>query len=126
MTGHKCWLGASPDAWIIDPSVSNSKGIAEFKCPFSKAEMTLEDACQAPDFCCCMVNDQIHLKRNHGYYHQVQLQLYVVSDSCCWCDFCIYTTKDLAVERIYPDEEWVLNSCPKLDDYFFDQMLPDY
>ena len=28
-------------------------------------------------YCCSMVDGKIHLKRNHGYYHQVQLQLYV-------------------------------------------------
>ena len=30
---YKCWLGASPDAWVNDPSVVDCQGIAEFKCP---------------------------------------------------------------------------------------------
>ena len=30
----KYWLGASPDAWVIDPSVEDTNGIAEFKCPY--------------------------------------------------------------------------------------------
>ena len=34
---YKCWLGASPDAWVTDPSVQDEQGIAEFKCPYSKA-----------------------------------------------------------------------------------------
>ena len=34
---RKCWLGASPDAWVTDPSVTNPQDIAEFKCPYSKA-----------------------------------------------------------------------------------------
>ena len=32
---YKCWLGASPDAWVTDPSVLDELVIAEFKCPYS-------------------------------------------------------------------------------------------
>ena len=28
---RKCWLGASPDVWVTDPSVTNPQGIAELK-----------------------------------------------------------------------------------------------
>ena len=122
---EKSWLGASPDAWVIDPSVPDSKGIAEFKCPYRGAGMLLEKACQEVEFFCSMIDGKICLKRNHAYYHQVQLQLYVASDNCYWCDFCVYTTKDVAVERIYPDKHWVQNICPKLDEYYFDHILPE-
>ena len=122
---EKSWLGASPDAWVIDPSVPDSKGIAEFKCPYREAEMSLEEACQGPEFCCCMVDGKISLKRSHCYYHQVQLHLYVASNICYWCDFCVYTTKDVGVERIYSDDRWVHHICPKLDEYYFDHILPE-
>ena len=72
---EKCWLGASPDAWITDPSVQYIKGIAEFKCPYREAKMLLVEACQGSDFCCVMVNDKFCIKESHAYYHQVQLQL---------------------------------------------------
>ena len=72
-----------------------------------------------------MVNGKIELKKNHGYYHQVQLQLYVASDLCKWCDFCVYTTKDVAVERLYPDQGWISNVLPKLEDYYFDHIIPE-
>ena len=26
---NKCWVGASPDSWVNDPSVTDSQGIAE-------------------------------------------------------------------------------------------------
>ena len=51
------------------------------------------------------------------YYHQVQLQLYVTSAN--WCDFCVYTTKGIAIESIYPDMEWKVRNLPKLQ-YFYD------
>ena len=122
---EKCWLGASPDVWVNDPSVSDTNGIAEFKCPYREAEMLLKEACRGSDFCCSMVNGKIQLKKNYGYYHQVQLQLYVTSDLCKWCDFCVYTTKDVAVERLYPDQEWISNVLPKLEDYYFDHIIPE-
>ena len=37
---EKGWLGASPDAWIHDPSCESPNGIAEFKCPYSKVDMS--------------------------------------------------------------------------------------
>ena len=95
---EKVWLGGSPDAWVTDPSAPDIKGIAEFKCPYREAEMSLNDASLQPDFCCMMMNGKLHLKQSHVYYHQVQLQLYVASDLCSWCDFVVYTTKDIGVE----------------------------
>ena len=62
----------------------------------------------------------ISLKRNHAYYDQVQLQLYVTSAN--WCDFCVYTTKGIAIESIYPDIEWKVRNLPKLQ-YFYDNIL---
>lgn len=49
---EKGWLGASPDAWVSDPSVIHENGLAEFKCPFSKAKILVEEACKNPDFYC--------------------------------------------------------------------------
>ena len=62
----------------------------------------------------------ISLKRDHEYYHQVQLQLYITSAN--WCDFCVYTTKGIAIESIYPDMGWQVRNLPKLQ-YFYDNIL---
>ena len=122
---EKGWLGASLDAWVTDPSCNLTQGIAEFKCPYSKLDITPEKACEDPKFCCILLGDKIQLKRDHIYYHQVQLQLYVASDLCHWCDFCIYTTKGVAVERVFPDAAWKQIYCPVLDSFFFDCILPE-
>ena len=112
----KGWLGASPNARVHDKDVASPQGIAEIKCPFSKADVTLEVACKDKQFYCTMDMDKnITLSQNHQYYHQVQLQLYT---SCAsWCDFCAYTTKDIhhvAIERIYPDDHWQFEAVPQL------------
>ena len=64
-------------------------------------------------------------KRDHSYYHQVQLQLYVTRFMAHWCDFCVYTSKGVVVERILPDKQWQEECIPKLDKYFFDHILPE-
>ena len=97
---EKGWLGASPDAWVTDPSTDPKYGIAEFKCPYVKANVTVEEACEDKNFYCTMIDSKLHLEKNHSYYHQVQLQLYVANDRCNWCDFCVYTTHGVAVEGL--------------------------
>ena len=99
----KGWLGASPDAQVYDPDVSLPHGIVEIKFPYSKADVTIEVACHYSLFYCTLDDEKnIQLARNHQYYHQVQLQLYVSAAS--WCDFCVYTTKVIAIECICADQ----------------------
>ena len=95
---EKGWLG---DGWVVDPSAGvASNGMAEFKCPFTKADISPEEACKDDKFYCTMVNGDLQLSRSHSYFHQVQLQLYVAAHLSHWCDFCIYTTRAVAVEHI--------------------------
>ena len=47
---EKGWFGASPDAWIHDLSCECPDGMAEFKCPYSKADMSPDEACEDPSF----------------------------------------------------------------------------
>ena len=61
----------------------------------------------------------------HHYFHQVQLQLYVSSDLYSFCDFCVCTPVDVAVERIYLSKEWETKCVPELEDYFDMHMLPE-
>ena len=115
---------ASPDAQVNDRDALSPIGIAEIKCPFSKADVTVELACKDALFYCTMDEGKnLKLARNHQYYHQVQLQLFTSGAS--WCDFCVYTTKGIAIERIYPDEQWQQMAIPNLDSYFHEQMLPE-
>lgn len=48
---EKGWLGASPDGRVYD-EVSQSDGILEVKCPYSKCGMSPVQACDDPAFCC--------------------------------------------------------------------------
>ena len=42
-----------------------------------------------------------------------------------FCDFCVYTPVDVAVDRIYPCKEWESMYIPQLEDYFDKHMLPE-
>jgi len=110
---------------VFDPACSCLNGIAEFKYPYTKRDKSPEEACSDPSFYCELVNGHFHLKRTHQYYHQVQLQLYVSSDIFGWCDFCVYTPVNVAVERIYPCKEWQSTFIPELEDYYDRHMLPE-
>ena len=121
----KGWLGASPDALVTDISCAQQKGIAEVKCPFSKRDITPQDACKDANFYCSLVDGRLHLNRTHPYYHQVQLQLYVGTDLYSWCDFCVFTTKGILVERIFLDPVWCTTYVPQLEEYFSYHMLPE-
>ena len=107
------WFGASPDACVIDPHSEFPDGIAEFKCPYSKKELTPREACEDTKFY-CYYDGGIHLKKDHHYYHQVQLQLLVGCDKYSWCDFCVFTSKGIEVERIWPDTEWCTKCVTEL------------
>ena len=44
------WLGASPDCLVHDPDEEMPLGLGEVKCPSSKKDMTISEACQDPSF----------------------------------------------------------------------------
>ena len=115
------WLGASPDCLLYDPSEEKPYGIGEVKCPFSKKDMTIEEACMDSSFYLKVANGndpKPMLKRNHAYYFQVQGTM--ASCNVEWADFLVYTTKEVHCERIYFDSElWNKTMLPKLTLFYF-------
>ena len=92
-------LGATPDAKIVDFGCSVCFGLAEVKCPHTKFHVTPLDACSDPTFFMEKTSEnKCRLKRDHAYYAQVQGQMGITRAK--WCDFIVYTSKGLYVERI--------------------------
>lgn len=111
------FLGATPDGKLCD---NGKVGILEIKCPYSARDLTISDACaKIPDF--FMQQDQngtISLRENHSYYAQVQGQLMVTG--CPFCDFVVYcpNEKDLFVQRVFPDLNFMEKMLDVLSNFF--------
>ena len=120
------FLGASPDANVYDPSQQQPFGVVEIKCPFSCRNMTPIQACSVKKFFCTLdlSGEKLLLKRSHNYYCQIQGQMAISGRS--WCDFVIYTSKGLGVERINFDSHfWENDLLPKLISFYDNCILPE-
>ena len=119
------FLGASPDGCVYDPSdTQHPFGFLEVKCPYALKDCTVEDACRMTGFFCGIHdNGKIILKREHKYYAQVQGQLALGERP--WCDFVVYTLKDIHVQRIFFNEEYWNSILPKLVLFYDKCILPE-
>ena len=120
------FLAASPDGAVYDPSDAQQPlGFLEVKCPYSQRNFTPADACSSPGFCCSLDDShKLRLRQNHRYFAQVQGQMAVGQRA--WCDFVIYTTKGLSVERIKFDREyWTNTLLPKLEAFYDNCIAPE-
>ena len=94
------WLAASPDSLVHDPLVDNPNGIVEYKNPYSVRDMSLMEAAeQTKDFCLKMGEDgRLTLNHSHPYYYQIQAAMFCTKRT--WCDFVVWTNKDLHIQFI--------------------------
>lgn len=122
------FLGASPDGCIHDPKSEYKFGVLEVKCPYKYRHKTISDSATNSDFCLMLVQkgngqQSMELKDSHAYYAQVQGQLAITGGQ--FCDFVVYTTKDLFIQRIIFDEQfWVNELLPKLTDFYDNCFAP--
>lgn len=47
-----CYLGATPDRLVRDPTSFPPEGVLEVKCPWKFRDQTVADACLHSSFCC--------------------------------------------------------------------------
>ncbi|XP_051985600.1 putative helicase mov-10-B.1 [Xyrauchen texanus] len=109
-------LGASPDG-IVSCSCCG-KGTLEIKCPYREGLTSLE--IEDPQFC---LDTTWQLKRNHRYYYQVQLQIFVCDVH--YSDFVVWTKQVMVINRIVRDEDLLLRALPKAERLFLDHILPE-
>lgn len=95
------YLGASPDA-LVHCSYCGV-GVVEVKCPWSARDsVTLEEVAeQQKDFCLQkLTTGSLQLPTDHPYYLQCQLQSHITRRA--YCDFVVWHSAGLHVERIAP------------------------
>ncbi|XP_062701765.1 uncharacterized protein LOC109418287 isoform X2 [Aedes albopictus] len=116
------WIGVSPDG--IDASCNL---LIEIKCPVSGEEHDLQwilDNCKATNVYLKKQESSLSLNKNHKYYAQVQLSMYVLG--CNMCDFIVYSklANDFLVVEIQFNEEYVRSLIGALKLVYFQFMLP--
>ena len=114
------YLGASPDGIVSDPTSTNPNGLLEIKCPYQARNSTPFEAATQKGFFCNINNGTLVLKKTHHYYYQVQGQMAISSRK--WCDFVVYTTAGISIERIEFDELFWNDTVTKLK-HFYDTYI---
>ena len=121
------YLGATPDGAVYDPSSLNEPfGFLEVKCPYTHRNGTPEQASTTAGFCCSMdiSTGKLTLRTNHMYYAQVQGQMAIGCRQ--WCDFVVFTTKGISIQRISFDSDyWENNLLPKLVEFYDNCLGPE-
>ena len=122
---HPAWpfLGASPDAVVSCNCCGD--GCVEIKCPFSAKDMNIREAASTiQNFCLKSdVLGNLELAKDHAYFYQVQAQIHLSEKQ--YCDFVLWTKKDLYVERIRPNEEFWKTTTEKAKEFFIQGVLPE-
>lgn len=121
LSKDKPYLGASLDR-IVTITDTNEKWGMEIKSPFSKAGMTVDEACKTKNFFLEKLADGCEqLKRNHNYFCQVQGQLYCSIVPLKGFFFVVYfgDNMPLFIEKIhFENSKWFDDLLPKID-YFY-------
>jgi len=118
------FLGASPDGAVYDPSDHDHPyGFLEIKCPYSVRDKTPLEAAADSSFYCTIGDGDLVLKRSHSYYSQIQGQMAIGERT--WCDFVVYTSKGLNVQRIQFDHQYWTDNLPKLLSFYNNCIAPE-
>lgn len=117
------FLGASPDG--ITNCTCCGKGTLEIKCPYKHRNQTVQQAAKNDqDFC---LHASLHLKTNHRYYTQVQMQMYITN--CQYCDFVVYTkcqpAASMIIVRITIDKDFCQKLINKCDSFVKNSVIPE-
>ena len=114
------FLAATPDGKVCD---GGTTGVLEIKCPYGARNMTVAEAVdKIPNFFMATFGNCTKLKKNHPYFYQVQGQLMVTGAP--FCDFVVYTSKDIHIERILPNTEVWEAMLSKLASFYKQYVTP--
>ena len=113
------FIGASPDRIVSCKCCG--KGVLEVKCPYCYRDNLPEG--EQKNFCLTKVAGEWKLQRNHSYYFQVQTQMMVCR--VAYCDFAVWTEKELVAERITIDSDFHQSMVDAVKHFFVCGVLPE-
>ena len=115
-------LGASPDGYV--KCYCCGCGVIEIKCPFSCKDHSFLKANGEKIFCLDRSeNGSYVLKKQHAYFYQVQLQMKLCDVD--FCDFVIWRSDELIVNRIERDDTFLIEASDKATKFFKYGILPE-
>ena len=124
------YLGATPDGGVFDQSNAQKEfGCLKIKCPYTHWNITPAEACSTSGFCCSLEvysdnTPPLLLRTNHIDYAQVPGQMGIGNKQ--WCDFVVYTTTGIHVQRIDFDKVyWERTLLPKLTEFYDNWLGPE-
>ena len=128
LSKDKPYLGASLDRVVTMIDTGEKWGM-EIKSPFSKAAMTVYEACKAKIFFLEKLPDgSVQLKRNQNYFYQVQGQLYCSITPLEGIIFVVYFGENmpLFIEKIHFEKsKWFDELLPKTDYFYQGAFFPE-
>lgn len=109
------YLASTPDGLVGD------NALLEIKCPYIGRNESIK---VGPKFKFLgEIDGVLTLKRSHGYFDQVQGQMYITKRSLCY--FVTYTFQDLQIIKVPVDLDYCENSLfPKLNLFYTKTFLP--
>ncbi|KAK3086590.1 hypothetical protein FSP39_020732 [Pinctada imbricata] len=108
------FIAASPDGLVRCQCCG--EGLLEIKCTFTHQHKYTKQIASEENYNVLLENGQVKLKRNCSWYCQIQTQLFATGKS--WCDFVLFTHKDIAIDRIYFNEEFFDRCLNKATAFF--------
>ncbi|XP_057711359.1 uncharacterized protein LOC130928652 [Corythoichthys intestinalis] len=115
------YIGASPDGLVTCDCCG--EGLLEIKCSFCHNDSTIECAVQDNNFCIESVDGHFRLKADHTYMYQIQCQLAVTGRS--YCDLCLWTGKEMFIQRITLDTKFSAEALEKVATFYKMCILPE-
>ncbi|XP_022298918.2 uncharacterized protein LOC111107831 isoform X1 [Crassostrea virginica] len=116
------YFAASPDG--ITECKCCGRGLLEIKCPFS-LQHEISQVAMSKNSSCILVDGKYELKKNLSSPYYVQMLGQMAIGHFSFCDFVLYTQKDIYVERIqYSSADWELLS-DNLKRFYTHYVLPN-
>lgn len=134
---YKLWLKKhgfviSKDRPFLGASVDNVRGckcvseckqvVVEYKCPWIHRHKDAKEAFLTPEIGGTQVAGHFQLKVSSKYYHQVQMQMFVMC--LLSCDFVVWTTKGILVVQIPYNSGFMNAVLIKLEKFWISQIFP--
>ena len=116
------YVGALPDG-ILECFCCETIFVIEIKCPTKATKMLLTElAISDESFCMEYVNGEYILKKDHAYYYQVQLQMFLTQAKECYCF--AYSREASLCQMILFDEVFLAKKVPVAKNFFVYVILP--